>query len=235
MSSDSAGPLGGPPNLGLAPPHQHESGGASAGATDYRLADTPGGTCPRSLEKSQRERKYQSFLMANLPTLWSSESSRVHCRQSKDGTAKGFRQKFSWRRTAHLARLQISLIYHLSTYSTLERWDGLTGPQHLSSACLWVLRQPIVSPRKASWSAVNLPRNEKLSYADAAAASLAKSLTWAAAVCFLAGVCSSRLLIPSEGLALLGSTHSLPPFPVPFNRFQEAFYAEVVFERTKAV
>lgn len=97
MSSDSTGPLGGPPNLGLAPPRrfnkfqmgdlaaafligspplhlylggcsppshpEHESGGASAGSTDYRLTDTPGGTCPRSLENSQRERKYQSFLM----------------------------------------------------------------------------------------------------------------------------------------------------------------------------
>lgn len=83
----------------------------------------------------------------------------------------------------------------------------------LSSACLWVLRQPIVSPRKASWSAVNLPRNEKLSYTDAAAASLAKSLTWAAAFCFLAGVCSSRLLIPSEVLV------TLPPALFPLLGF----------------
>ncbi len=97
MSSDSAGPLGGPPNLSLTPPHcfnkfqmgdlaagfligspplhlylggcsppsqpEHESAGASAGSNDYRLAGAPGATCLMSLEKSQRERKYQSFLM----------------------------------------------------------------------------------------------------------------------------------------------------------------------------
>ncbi len=48
-----------------------------------------------------------------------------------------------------------------------------------------------------------------------AAASLAKSLTWPALFAFLAGVCSSRLLIPSEVLVTLPPPLHLSTSPPP--------------------
>lgn len=90
MSSDSAGPPGAGrtralarlavlisskwatwlQRFGSAPLHLYlggrlrtQSATCAYGEAVTRLAGAPGATCPRSLEKSERERKYQSFLM----------------------------------------------------------------------------------------------------------------------------------------------------------------------------